>query len=85
MLQLDPLLEKYPIVFTMSSIQQTPSRASEEKQKSTSSNGDITLAERSTNHEGITEVFKEGEDVNFRTVGWIWASIIFLKSRFSCE
>lgn len=27
------------------------------------------------------EVFKPGGDVNFRTVGWIWATVIFLKSK----
>ncbi|PNS21536.1 hypothetical protein CAC42_895 [Sphaceloma murrayae] len=29
------------------------------------------------------EVFKPGGDVNFRTVGWIWATVIFLKIMFA--
>jgi hypothetical protein len=29
------------------------------------------------------EVFKKGEGIDFRTVGWIKASVIFLKSKLS--
>lgn len=53
---------------------------------------DITPAPRSSgsidagkieNADDAFEVFKKGEgDVDFRTVGWIQASVIFLKSSF---
>lgn len=49
-------------------------------EKKIGSNQEDILSNHSTAHESIAEVFREGQDVNFRTVGWIWASIIFLKS-----
>jgi hypothetical protein len=60
--------------------QQIFSSGSGSDEKKVGLNQEDILSNHSTAHEGIAEVFREGQDVNFRTVGWIWASIIFLKS-----
>jgi hypothetical protein len=55
------------------------------------SNGDISpvrsddqaSVEKGTTSDDNFEVFRDDRDVSFRTVGWIWATAIFLKIIFA--